>query len=188
MKNGPQHRKAYDYNLFPGQMAWLCVGVCNFVRIREKTCVQRRLRVGLRLKGGNITVTNLLVRLLGSISMCLKGWITDVLLGRSWGGKLKSKFLRLCHFLQLSLCLKKKKSHCMIMFWRHSCVYGWPDCTVKYRSLVPEFLWPRALDRRDTLFRPNSGCRGSPELFLRLLFHLSDYGLKQKTHTNTRRV
>lgn len=32
----------------------------------------------------------------------------------------------------------------MIMFWRHSCVYGWPDCTVKYRSLVPEFLWPRA--------------------------------------------
>lgn len=30
------------------------------------------------------------------------------------------------------------------MFWRHSCVYGWPDCTVKYRSLVPEFLWPRA--------------------------------------------
>lgn len=80
MKNGPQHRKAYDYNLFPGQMARLCLGVCNFVCIRGKTCVQRRLSIGSRLEGGTVTVTNLLVLPLGSESVCLKGSITVMLL------------------------------------------------------------------------------------------------------------
>lgn len=139
MKNDPQHRKAYDYNLYTDR--WHSLRLClQFCSLQEEARAQWQLDIALRLQGWNGTVANLPSSQSRSEIWCLKGLNVEYVLleyvNAMLGVMLFLSSWRHFSVLKQSLSLfvltfcapLSEKVYCIIMLWWQSSVYGWPGC------------------------------------------------------------